>query len=52
MLIGDLFPDSAIALDYRLSRDRPRVIHARPQGWHVVAADFEELERLLGLQAG
>jgi hypothetical protein len=49
VLIGDLGADTAIALDYRLSRDNPRVIYLAEDGWREVAPDFETLCQRLGL---
>jgi hypothetical protein len=49
VIIGDLGTDSPIVLDYRLDRDRPRVLHLRVDGWREVAPDVEALVRLLGL---
>jgi hypothetical protein len=49
VLIGSLGADMPIALDYRLSRNDPRVIYLAGDGWREVAPDFEALCRRLGL---
>lgn len=49
VLIGSLGADMPIALDYRLSRDNPRVIYLEDDGWREVAPDFETLCQRLGL---
>jgi hypothetical protein len=49
VLIGDLGADMPIALDYRPSRNNPRVIYLADDGWREVAPDFEMLCRRLGL---
>jgi hypothetical protein len=49
VLIGDLGADMPIALDYRTSETRPRVIYFGADGWHEVAPDIETLLRRLGL---
>jgi hypothetical protein len=51
VVIGDLGPDMPIVLDYRISRDEPRILYLgfRPHpSWSVVAVDFASLIRLLG----
>jgi hypothetical protein len=49
VIIGDLGADMPIALDYRRSRDRPRVLYLGDGGWDVVAPDIETLLVRLGL---
>jgi hypothetical protein len=52
VLIGDLGPDRLIALDYRVSRERPSVVcltgGERPR-WVEAARDIENLLEVLGL---
>jgi hypothetical protein len=54
VVIGDLGPDMPIALDYRVSRNDPRVLYlgftSRPT-WKVVADNFTYLLRSLGLDS-
>lgn len=49
VLIGDLGADMPIALDYRTSDTRPRVIYFGADGWREVAPDIDTLLRRLGL---
>lgn len=52
VLIGDLEPDVAIALDYRVSMDNPSVVYLTGEddlGWVKVASDIETFIRALKL---
>ncbi len=49
VLVGTLGADMPIALDYRSSRNDPRIIYLTPDGWHEVAPKFEALCQRLGL---
>lgn len=49
VLIGSLGADMPIALDYRPSRNNPRVIYLAGDGWREVAPDFGALCQRLGL---
>jgi hypothetical protein len=49
VLIGDLGADMPIALDFRTSRTRPRVLYFGADGWREVAPDIDTLLRRLGL---
>lgn len=46
---GSLGADMPIALDYRLSRDEPRVVYLGDGGWREIAPDFPTLVQRLGL---
>lgn len=48
VLVGDLGADMPIALDYRDSPGRPRVIYLGPSGWVEVAPSIEALLTELG----
>jgi hypothetical protein len=49
VLIADLSADMPIALDYRTSRSRPRVVYFASDGWREVAPDISTLLGRLGL---
>ena len=49
VLIGSLGADMPIVLDYRPSRNNPRVIYLARDGWREVAPDFGALCQRLGL---